>query len=187
MFTPLARTRRQESDSKMSKTKKCATTQRYTRTRTRVLDKSYRLFAVTSVTFLQQTIIYQQLTHIIHDYFNKEFSLFLSPSCFIKGKLLCYFRYSASVTYFGTLLSSSSSRTCILSHYQALIRDAVKTNFATPSSYAPFFTSTSVLIAYLHLYPPLCDRCDSKKMQLTGVRARVQELCVDMRKRIRMG
>ena len=60
-------------------------------------------------------------------------------------------------------------------------------NFATAPSNTLFSASTSILIAYLRLYPPLCDRCDSKKMQLTGVRARVEEVCVDMRKRIRMG
>ena len=38
--------------------------------------------------------------------------------CFIKGKLLRYFRYSALVTYFSTLPSASISMPCILSLYQ---------------------------------------------------------------------
>ena len=37
---------------------------------------------------------------------------------FIKGKLLCYFRYSALVTYFSTLPSASISMPCILSLYK---------------------------------------------------------------------
>ena len=153
----------------MSKTQKCTTTQRYTRARTRVQDKSYRLFAVTSVTIRQQTIIYQQLTHIIHDYFNKEFSLFLSPRRFIKGKLLCYFRYSASITYFGTLLSPSSSGTYILSHYQALIRRCCKNEFC----------NTFIIRSFFHfnflphcLFTPVSSPCvtdvTAKKCNLLG-------------------
>lgn len=38
--------------------------------------------------------------------------------CFIKGKLLRYFRYSALVTYLSTLPSASISMPCILSLYQ---------------------------------------------------------------------
>ena len=51
--------------------------------------------------------------------------------CFIKGKLLCYFRYSALVTYFSTLPSASLSMPSVLSLYKTPKGDAAKTSFAT--------------------------------------------------------
>ena len=155
MFTPLARTRRQESNSVMSKITQTHNYVSFALSRAYAhIDKSYRLFAVTSVTDYRQKATYQPLTRSIHNYFGIKFSLLLSPRCFIKGKLLRYFRYSASITYFRTLLSPSISRPCILSLYQTLTGVAVKTNFTTPPSTIPFSTSTSVLIANLSLYSP---------------------------------
>jgi len=133
------------------------------------IDKSYRLFAVTSVTDYRQKATYQPLTRSIHNYFGIKFSLLLSPRCFIKGKLLCYFRYSTSVTYFGTLLSPSSSGTYILSHYQALIRRCCKNEFC----------NTFIIRSFFHfnfrphcLFTPLSSPCvtdvTEKKCNLLG-------------------
>ena len=58
--------------------------------------------------------------------------------CFIKGKLLRYFRHSALVTYFSALPSASISMLCILSLCQTPKGEAAKTSFATPPHYALF-------------------------------------------------
>lgn len=65
---------------------------------------------------------------------------------FIKGKLLCYFRNSALVTYFSTLPSASSSMPCVLSLYKTPKGDAAKASFAT----SPYLWS-AVLKTYVSL------------------------------------